>query len=73
MLFLHEISNPFALLLWAASVCCFIQYYFSDEKDDSTLYLGFVLIIVIFATATITFHFNKKSLALMDSFSSFMP
>ncbi|EAR95708.2 Na,H/K antiporter P-type ATPase alpha subunit family protein (macronuclear) [Tetrahymena thermophila SB210] len=72
IVFLKELSNPFAIMLWVASIFCFITFYYSPE-DPSNLYLAIVLIIVIFITAIITFMQNRKSEALMDSFKNFLP
>ncbi|KAL4494140.1 hypothetical protein ABPG72_016096 [Tetrahymena utriculariae] len=70
--YIKEITTPFAILLWIAAIFCFVTYYLSPE-DPSNLYLGFVLIAVIFVTAQITYQQNKKSEALMESFKNFLP
>ncbi|KAL4465995.1 hypothetical protein ABPG74_004232 [Tetrahymena malaccensis] len=70
--YLRELTNAFAIMLWVAAIFCFVTYYLSPE-DPSNLYLGFVLIAVIFVTAQITYQQNKKSEALMESFKNFLP
>lgn len=48
--YIKEITSPFAIMLWVASIFCFVTFYFSQE-DPSNLYLGIILIIVILITA----------------------
>lgn len=68
---LKELTAPFALLLWAGGILCFIAYGLS--KDDSNLYLGIVLIVIVLISGFMTFYQNMKSEALMDSFKDFIP
>jgi sodium/potassium-transporting ATPase subunit alpha len=64
-------SNPFALLLWLGGILCFIA--FGIGKDESNLYLGIVLIVIVIATSLMTFYQNMKSEAIMSSFKDFIP
>ncbi|CAD8085019.1 unnamed protein product [Paramecium sonneborni] len=69
---LHELTNVFALLIWAGALLCFIAYGLAPE-DPSNLYLGIVLIVVVVVTAVITFLQNQKSEAIMEAFKNFIP
>lgn len=51
---LKEMTGPFSLLLWAGSILCFIGY-FLDMEDQSNLYLGIVLAIVVVITGLFSF------------------
>ncbi len=68
---LKEMVSPFALLLWAGGILCFIAYPLSG--DPSNLYLGIVLIIIVLLTSFMTFYQNMKSEAIMSSFKDFIP
>ena len=72
MKLLHEWTAPFALLLWAGSILCFIAYGL-DESDPSNLYLGIVLAIVNIITGLVTFFQNAKSDSVMEGFKNFIP
>jgi len=69
---LKEITSPFALLLWAGAILCFVAYALAPE-DPSNLYLGIVLCVINLATGLMTFYQNMKSEAIMDSFKDFIP
>ncbi|EAR87213.3 Na,H/K antiporter P-type ATPase alpha subunit family protein (macronuclear) [Tetrahymena thermophila SB210] len=70
--FLRELVTPFALLLWASAIICFIAYDMKTSQPDN-LYFGIILIAVVLITAIITYQQNKKSEAIMDSFKNFLP
>ena len=72
MKLIHEWTSPFALLLWAGSILCFIAYGL-DESDPSNLYLGIVLAVVVMVTGLVTFFQNAKSESVMDGFKNFIP
>jgi sodium/potassium-transporting ATPase subunit alpha len=59
-----EWQISFAILLWAGAVLCFIAYGVYPA-DPSNLYLGIVLIAVIFIGTTVEFLQNRKSQAIM--------
>jgi sodium/potassium-transporting ATPase subunit alpha len=65
-------TTPFALLLWIGGILCFVAYALSPT-DQSNLYLGVVLIIIVILTSLLTFYQNMKSEAIMDSFKNFIP
>ncbi|EAR95129.1 Na,H/K antiporter P-type ATPase alpha subunit family protein (macronuclear) [Tetrahymena thermophila SB210] len=70
--FIKEILHGFAILLWIGAFLSFLAYGL-DESDPANLYLGIIIVIVIFMTGGITFMQNAKSEALMESFKNLMP
>ena len=69
---LKEWTAPFALVLWAGALLCFIAYAFSPS-DPSNMYLGIVLAFVVILTGLITFFQNSKSESVMEGFKNFIP
>lgn len=63
--------TPFALLLWAGAILCFVA--FAIGKDPSNLYLGVVICVIVVGTGLLTFYQTMKSEAIMDSFKDFIP
>ena len=53
-------TSPFALLLWAGAVLCFVAYALAPT-DPSNMYLGLVLIIINTGTNFMSFYQNMKS------------
>lgn len=72
LLFLLQFANFFMLLLIAASILCFIAYAISPS-DPTNLYLGVLLIIVVFVTCYETFSQEAKSDELMEKFRALIP
>lgn len=72
LIFLKEMANPFALLLWVGAILAFVAYGLYPA-DPSNLYLGIVLIVVIVFVGALTFYENMKSEAIMASFKDFIP
>ena len=61
-------------MLWVGAVLCFIGFELqSDKSDQSSLYLGIVICIVILVTGTISFAQSRKTAAIMASFKNFIP
>lgn len=54
MKLLHQFQNFFAILLLVGGIFCFIAYGLSSD-DDTNLYLGVVLMLVVFITATFSY------------------
>ena len=54
MKLLKQFQNFFAILLLVGGIFCFIAYALSSD-DDTNLYLGVVLLLVVFITATFSF------------------
>lgn len=65
-------TSPFALLLWAGGVLCFVAYALSPE-DPSNMYLGIVLFVINSLTGFMSFYQNMQSEAIMGSFKDFIP
>jgi len=49
--YIKELFSPFAMMLWAAVIFYFIDYGVSTDPDESNLYMGFILTVVILVTA----------------------
>jgi hypothetical protein len=60
MLYLEQYTNFFSLLLIAGGVLCFVAYGI-DQSDPSNLYLGVVLILVVFISSTFAYFQEAKS------------
>ena len=69
---IQELTSPFALLLWAGGVLCFVAYALSPT-DPSNMYLGIVLFIINSLTGFMSFYQNMQSEAIMGSFKDFIP
>ncbi|EFJ52783.1 hypothetical protein VOLCADRAFT_78789 [Volvox carteri f. nagariensis] len=72
VLYLEQYTNFFSLLLIAGGILCFIAYGI-DQSDASNLYLGAVLIAVVFISSTFAYFQEAKSQAIMDGFKSLIP
>lgn len=84
VVFLHEQTGFFSLLLWLGSFLCFIAYGMTVYQesnpetrtgytDPSNLYLGIVLAVVVFVTGCFSFHQTSKAASLMDNFKNMIP
>jgi len=74
VLFIHELTGFFSLLLWFGSVLCFIGYAIQDDQEDrSNLYLGVVLAGVTFVTGVFSYQQTSKSAEMMAQFDNFIP
>lgn len=56
---LSELTSPFALLLWAGAILCFVAYAIGN--DPSNLYLGIVICVIVVGTGLLTFYQTMKS------------
>ncbi|KAG2438556.1 hypothetical protein HXX76_005107 [Chlamydomonas incerta] len=72
MLYIEQYTNFFSLLLIAGGVLCFIAYGI-DQSDASNLYLGVVLIVVVFISSTFAYFQEAKSQAIMNGFKEMVP
>ncbi len=64
---LLNFTGFFNYLMWGGGILCFVSYGAqSDKTDKSNLYLGIVLICVIFITGIFTYLQTSKSAALMS-------
>ncbi len=60
MLYIEQYTNFFSLLLIAGGILCFIAYGI-DQSDPSNMYLGVVLIVVVFISSTFAYFQEAKS------------
>ena len=67
-----EFTSFFSLMLWIGAILCFIAYGL-DPTDKSNVYLGVVLILVVFISGITTFLQNSKSESIMEGFKNFIP
>lgn len=72
ILFIKELTGFFSILLWIASILCFIGYGLAPD-DMSNLWLGIVLAVVVFLTGCFSYYQEAKSAAIMASFKNFVP
>jgi len=71
---LLEFTGLFNYMLWIGAILCFIAYVIQKDKTDkSSLYLGIVIIIVIFITGLMSFNQSSKTAAIMSGFKNFIP
>jgi len=65
----------FNILLWLGSILCFIAYGIdnSDVPDQTNLYLGVVLAVVVTLTGIFGYYQESKSADLMGSLSKMKP
>lgn len=70
--YLKEFTQFLSLLLLISAALCFIVYGISPT-DPSNLYLGIVLVIVVFVAATFSYFQTSKSASIMAKFKDFIP
>ena len=82
IMFIHEQTGFFSLLLWLGAALCFIAYALASYQEDqnptgyldpSNLYLGIVLATVVFITGCFSYLQTSKAASLMDDFKNFIP
>jgi len=75
VVFISEMTGFFSLLLWFGSALCFLGYGIQEDKaeDQSNLYLGIVLALVVFVTGCFSYLQTSKAASLMDDFKGFIP
>jgi sodium/potassium-transporting ATPase subunit alpha len=75
VVFIKEMTGFFSLLLWFGSALCFLGYGIQEDKaeDQSNLYLGIVLALVVFVTGCFSYLQTSKAASLMDDFKGFIP
>lgn len=74
-LFIAEMTGIFSLLLWFGGFLCFFGFAIQEDKeeDQSNLYLGIVLCLVVFVTGCFSFYQASSAESLMDDFKGFIP
>jgi sodium/potassium-transporting ATPase subunit alpha len=70
VLFIHEITSAFSILLWIGGALAMIAYGIHTE-DSSNLYLAFVLWLFVIISAGFTIAQNLMSESILESFKSF--
>uniref|UniRef100_A0A7S2FWX1 Cation-transporting P-type ATPase N-terminal domain-containing protein n=1 Tax=Octactis speculum TaxID=3111310 RepID=A0A7S2FWX1_9STRA len=79
LVFLGHHTGVFNLLLWFGGVLCFIGYSIevnsADGKDvdPSNLYLGIVLVVVVFLTGIFSWLQEAKASKTMDAVNAMLP
>jgi sodium/potassium-transporting ATPase subunit alpha len=68
--FLQQFQNLFLILLMLSSALSFVAYFIIGGSTN--LYLGIVLITVVFLTGLLQFHEEGKALQVMDSFKNLL-
>ena len=71
--YLMQFANFFAGLLLAGGTLCFIGYGIDPEKDQTNLFLGIVLYVVVTITATFSYLQEAKSEKIMEGFKNMIP
>ena len=72
--FLKDLTNFFAILLWTGSFLCFIGYGIQKDKTDkSNLSLGFVISLIVIMCATFSYLQSSKVASIMADFKNFIP
>lgn len=71
-IFISHLTGFFSLLLWCAAFLCFIAFALKQD-DETNLYLGIVLSIVVLMTGMFSFYQDYQSAAVMEGFKSFLP
>ena len=71
--YLLQFKNFFAGLLLAGGTLCFIGYGIDPEKDQTNLFLGIVLYVVVTITATFSYLQEAKSEKIMEGFKNMIP
>jgi len=69
--FIAHMTGFFSLLLWLAGFLCFFAY--SLQPDQENLYLGIVLVSVVWLTGCFSYYQDAKSEAVMEGFKGFFP
>lgn len=72
LLFIKELTGLFSLMLWFAGAMCFLAYGL-DPSQVENLYLGIVLVVVVFMTGCFQFYQESQSAAAMKSFAKMIP
>lgn len=70
--FLLQLFGGFSALLWTGAFLCLIGYAL-DNSDQSNLYLGVVLVLVVVSTAVFSHFQDSKAAQVMDKFKNMIP
>jgi len=72
LLFMEHQTGFFSLLLWSASILCFVSFGIDTDGKDN-LYLGIVLGVVVFLTGCFSYYQEASSAAVMEGFKNMIP
>jgi sodium/potassium-transporting ATPase subunit alpha len=72
LLFIEHQTGFFSLLLWSASLLCFVSFGIDPVGIDN-LYLGIVLAVVVFLTGCFSYYQEASSAAVMEGFKNMIP
>ena len=67
-----QYANVFMMLLLFGGVLCFVAYGI-DQSDPTNLYLGVVLFLVVFISATFGYLTEAKADSVMEGFKKLVP
>ncbi|KAI8105250.1 hypothetical protein M9435_000418 [Picochlorum sp. BPE23] len=70
--YLEQYANVFMILLLFGGVLCFVAYGI-DQSDPTNLYLGVVLFLVVFISATFSYLTEAKADSVMEGFKKLVP
>lgn len=70
--YLEQYANVFMMLLLFGGVLCFVAYGI-DQSDPTNLYLGVVLFLVVFISATFGYLTESKADSVMEGFKKLVP
>jgi sodium/potassium-transporting ATPase subunit alpha len=73
ILFLKEITNWFAILLWIGAILSTCIYLIEPDGNAANLYLALALVAVILITGVITYLQTAKSQEIMEKFRDMLP
>ncbi len=67
--FIDQFTGLFALLLIVASILCFITVAVDHKENFDNIFLGVILLIVVFVNGTINFIEERKGEKVLEGFS----
>jgi sodium/potassium-transporting ATPase subunit alpha len=70
--YLEQYANVFMILLICGGILCFVAYGI-DQSDPTNLYLGVVLMLVVFISATFGYLTESKADSVMEGFKKLVP
>jgi sodium/potassium-transporting ATPase subunit alpha len=73
LLFLKEVTNWFAILLWIGALLSTTIYIIEPDGNEANLYLALSLVVVIIITGVITYLQTAKSQEIMEKFRDMLP
>lgn len=70
--YLEQYANVFMILLIFGGVLCFTAYGI-NQTDPTNLYLGVVLFLVVFLSATFGYYQESRAASVMEGFKKLIP